>query len=153
MHQDESMAEARIGTERNGLTLSKVKRVDQEPYSVDIQLNVPDLQARRTVAAHYANGFDDLIDFFRGLATSWRGWPGERTYESLEDDLRLTAVHNGQVQLTVRIRQSTEPDGWDVKAFIRLDPGEEMTSVFDDIETLFTWAPTNMNNNLWGQHS
>jgi len=137
MHQDDHVTEARIGTERNGLTLSQVKRVGQELYSVDIQLNVPDLQARRTVAAHYANGFDDLIDFFRSLGTRWRGWSGERTYESLEDDLRLTAVHDGHVQLTVRLRQSTEPNGWDVKASIRLDPGEEMSTLVDEMETLF----------------
>lgn len=137
MYQDDLVAEARIGTERECLTLSQLKRVGEELYSVDIQINVPDLQAHRTVAAHYGNGFDDLIDFFRSLAAGWRGWSGERIYESLEGDLRLTAVHDGHVRLTVRIRQSTEPNGWDVKASIRLDPGEEMSIVVDDIETLF----------------
>ena len=137
MEQDDLMAEARIGTGRNGLTLSNVKRVGHELYSIDIQLNVPDLQVQRTVAAHPGNGFDDLVDFFRSLATSWRGWSGERTYESLEGDLRLTAVHDGHVQLTMGIRQSTELDGWEVKASIRLDPGEDLSTVVDDIETLF----------------
>jgi hypothetical protein len=43
MEQDDLMAEARIGTERNGLTLSNVKRFGHELYSIDIQLNTPDL--------------------------------------------------------------------------------------------------------------
>jgi Family of unknown function (DUF6228) len=55
-----------------------------------VRLRVPGLDASRRVWAHYATGFDELVAFFNGLAADWRGWQGERTYESLEHDLRLT---------------------------------------------------------------
>jgi hypothetical protein len=81
------------------------------------------------ISAHYATGFDELAGFFRGLAASWRGWQGERVYEPLERDLRLTATHDGHVRLALQLRQSTVPDGWSVAAVMRLDPGEEMTGI------------------------
>lgn len=51
------------------------------------------------VSAHYATGFEDLVAFLNALASDWRGWEGERFYESLEHDLRLTATQDGHVHL------------------------------------------------------
>jgi hypothetical protein len=51
-----------------------------QPVSADMQ--VPSLR----VPAHYATGFDDLVAFFRAFASDWRGWQGERTYESVDHD-------------------------------------------------------------------
>ena len=39
-----------------------------------VRLRVPGLDAGLRVSAHYATGFDDLVKFFRGLASDWRGW-------------------------------------------------------------------------------
>ena len=84
-----------------------------------MRLRVPGLDAGLRVSAHYAIGFDDLVKFFRGLASDWRGWQGERSYESLDHDLRLAAAHDGHVQLAVRLRE-VRPDGWSATAVIRL---------------------------------
>jgi hypothetical protein len=41
------------------------------------------------------------------------------------------------VQLAIALRQeATQPDGWAVTAVIRLDPGEEMTRIAEDLAGL-----------------
>lgn len=108
-----------------------------EIWYTGVSLRVPGLDACLRVSAHYATGFDDLVKFFRGLASDWCGWQGERTYESLDHDLRLTAGHDGHIQLAVRLRE-VRPDGWSATAVIRLYPGEEMTRAANDIAALLS---------------
>lgn len=80
------------------------------------------------VCAYYATGFDELVAFFAESADGWRGWQGERTYESLEHDLRFTAVHDGHVRLSINrcLQQTSTPSGWSASAVIQLNPGEEL---------------------------
>ncbi len=130
------MEEALIGRETDGMQFMAVKRgPDGEIWYVSARLRVAGLDASLRVSAHYATGFDDLVRFFRSLASDWRGWDGERTYESLERELRLTAVHHGHVSIKARLRPSV-PDGWSATATFGLDPGEEMTRVADEVEGL-----------------
>ena len=93
------MEEACVGRATEGLHFQNVVRApdvvrgpDVRFWSVEVCLRVPGLEASSRVSAHYASEFDDLVAFFRQLAADWRGWDGERTYESLEHDLRLTAT-------------------------------------------------------------
>ena len=110
-------------------------------WSVAASLRRPGLDASLQVVSHYASGFDDLVAFFQGLAAGWRGWRGERTYESLEHDLRLAATHDGHIRLAVRMSRTSEPDGWTAGAVLRLDPGEEMTQAASDVAALLASAP------------
>jgi hypothetical protein len=95
-----------------------------------------DLTAGRDVYEGYGDGFEALAQFFDGLAESWRGWHGERTYESIEHDLRIVATHDGHVRLKIRLWQSTDPDGWTVDTTLRLDPGEQLSELSRDISDL-----------------
>lgn len=67
--------------------------------------------------------------FFAELATAWRGWEGERTWQSLEGDVALTATHDqlGTIALTVRLRSDTyaSPGAylWTAAATLFLDAG------------------------------
>ena len=88
--------------------------------SVLVTITERDLTARRVVRGAYSGGFDNLATFFAGLANDWRGWQGERVYESLEHDLRFVAEHDGHVRLKVRLWQSTDPNGWSVET--RINP-------------------------------
>ncbi len=90
-------------------------------------------QAAKSVYAGYVDGFEGLARFFEDLASSWRGWHGERAYESIEHDLRIVATHDGHVRLRVRLWQSTDPDGWAVETAIRLDAGEQLNQAAKDI--------------------
>jgi hypothetical protein len=97
----------------DGLRFEEMQRGPKgEICSVVVRLRVPGLDASLWVSAHYATGFDELVAFLNGLASDWRGWQGERTYESLEHDLRLTATHDGHVHLVVQLRQTSLSDGW-----------------------------------------
>ena len=134
------MEEACVGRATEGLYLQNF-RVDR-PHgmgAVDACLRVPGLEARSRV---YDTGFDGLAAFFGQLAADWRGWDGERVYESLERNLRLVATHDGHVQLAVQLWQEPRwQAGWSAAAVIMLDPGEEMTRAADDVAALLTSRP------------
>lgn len=66
------------------------------PHKVDfltVTLRSTDLSVSRQVYAGWSDGFVDLGSYFCGLADAWRGWSGERVFESVEGDLRLVATH------------------------------------------------------------
>jgi hypothetical protein len=130
---------AAVGREDDGLRFEEVERSPEgEIRSVGVRLRVPGLDASLRVSAHYATGFDELVAFLSGLASDWRGWPGERTYESLEHDLRLTATHDGHVQLVVQLWEPFARNGWSATAVVQLDPGEEMTGAAGDVAALLS---------------
>jgi hypothetical protein len=90
------------------------------------------------VIHHYSKGFADLSNFFTELERDWRGWVGDRVFESLEHDLRLGASHDGHVRLTVDLRQSTILDGWAVRAVLKLEAGEELAAAASAVRSLFS---------------
>jgi hypothetical protein len=129
--------EALVGTEQDGLRFAHLRHgADGTVRSVEVSVRTPGLAAGLRVQAHYATGFDDLAAFFQELAGGWRGWPGEKAYESLEHDLRLTATHDGHVRLAVQMSRTSGPDGWSASVVLRLDPGEEMTRAAGDVAAL-----------------
>jgi Family of unknown function (DUF6228) len=137
-----SVDAACAGRAMEGLHFQNVVRgQDGAIWSVEVCLRVPRLEARSRVDAHYAAGFDDLVAFFRQLAADWRGWDGERVYESIGHDLRLTATHDGYVRLAVQLWQESGRLGWLAVAVISLEPGEEMTQVAEDMAALLSSGP------------
>lgn len=140
VRDDGTVDSACIGLENDGLTLFDVRRSDGEIWWCSARLRVPGLVAEKThVAGHYAVTFNDLIDFFKALSADWRGWQGERSYDSLEGDLRLTATHDGRhVRLAVTLRQSAVADGWSASAVLSVDPGEQLSAIASDVEALLS---------------
>ena len=124
MDQDVPVADVQFGSGATLITLSH-----EEIDSILVTITERDLSARRVVYGASSDGFDNLATFFAGLAHDWRGWEGERAYESLEHDLRFTAIHDGHVRLRVRLWQSSDPHGWSVETRLTLEPGEELTRV------------------------
>lgn len=83
--------------------------------------------------------FKDLIDFFDGMTSDWRGWKGSRVYESLEHDLRIEGTHDGRhVRLAITLWQSSQPDGWRTSAVITVDPGEQLSRVAEEVRSLLS---------------
>ena len=103
---------------------------------LDVSIRGWDLKAGKSVYEGYADGFEQLARFFEDLAASWRGWSGERTYESIEHDLRIVATHDGHVRLRVRLWQSADPDGWKLETALRLDAGEQLSRAAQDISAV-----------------
>jgi hypothetical protein len=99
------------------------------------------------VRADDHTGFDELVGFSRSLAADWRGWPGEQTYESWAQQLRLTATHDGHVRLAVQLCQTDwvgDRDEWSAFGVFRVDPGEDMTRAAENLTDLLSsprWAP------------
>ncbi len=128
MDQDGRVTDVQFGSGATRIALSH-----ETTDSVLVTITDSDLTASREVHGSYSGGFDSLATFFMGLADDWRGWQGERVYESLEHDLRFIAEHDGHVRLRVRLRQSTDPNGWSVDTRLTLDPGEELASLVEDL--------------------
>ena len=128
MDQDVPVTEFQFGS---GATLIALSHETTD--SVLATITEGDLTARRVVQGAYSGGFDSLAAFFAGLADDWRGWEGERIYESLEHDLRFVAVHDGHIRLKVRLWQSSDPNGWSVETRLILEPGEELARVAQDL--------------------
>jgi hypothetical protein len=121
-------AEVWVGLPGDGLLLRPEDRErDGSVVTLNAHLLTEGLSAQRVVDRHYASGFADLLEFFEGLAKDWRGWRGERSYSSLEYDLRLIATHDGghiDLQVTVDVG-----DGWTASGHVTLEPGEQLTQV------------------------
>lgn len=101
-----------------------------------------DLRVVKRVYGGFATEFQGLADFFANLAVGWRGWDGERSWESCEGDLRLDARHAyGHVQLRVTLRADGPGwgnSGWTAIADLTLDPGEQLSAIAADLAALTT---------------
>jgi hypothetical protein len=67
-----------------------------------------------------------LTEYFEALANDWRGWGGERRWESLEGDVALIAVHDGHGTIRLRANLRTEAFSqhrWNASAELLLDAG------------------------------
>ncbi len=104
-----------------------IRSADGEIISVEATIEKSDLEARARVWANYQQGFDDLLQFLQELALNWSGWIGEKSYQSLEGELILSASNSGvgPVQLTVRLRGPDQPSDWELTAAIDTDPGTQ----------------------------
>lgn len=135
----ESAARVKIGTSSRGLLLAwapMASTVEQ----VNANLVDEGLSASRPVYHGYRSGFRDLVLFFEEMERDWRGWDGDRTWESLEGDLRIEARHeHGHVQLRVTLRHLVagwDRSGWSATVGLSVDPGEELSDIIRDVRTL-----------------
>jgi hypothetical protein len=126
------------GTDGHGLILGNVVRGPEgDIWSLGAEVVDAGLRAELTVTSNYAVGFDDLAGFFAGMAKNWRGWDGERVYESIEHELRITGRHLGsRVHLAVELDQTAVGDGWRARATFTVDAGEQLSAIADDFAAL-----------------
>ncbi|MBM0124552.1 DUF6228 family protein [Pimelobacter simplex] len=131
-----------IADGRTRLVLSHPDTASSAPAQyLSVTLEGPDLRASRQVYEGYDEGFTSLARYFGDLAVDWRGWEGTRDYESIEGDFRVRATHDGHVNLSVLLWESTEPAGWRVEAEVRLDAGEALSAAAVDIAVLVRAQP------------
>jgi hypothetical protein len=78
-----------------------------------------------------------LANFFDDLAESWRGWEGEKVWESYEGgmSLRCTSDRLGHITVAVELREGL-PTVWEARGDVPLEAGQldrlaaEMRSFF-----------------------
>src|SRR4051794_19881764 len=63
-----------------------------------------------------------LADFLRSLDEGWRGWDGERLWQSEAAELRLAARHDKTNTVLVAVVLENPPR-WRCEAELELDPG------------------------------
>ncbi|MFJ9560202.1 DUF6228 family protein [Streptomyces fuscichromogenes] len=78
----------------------------------------------------------DLTAFLEELAADYRGWDGERSWQTNDRDLTVSAVFRsgGHVGLTWTVRPwPRAAGGWSASATTWLEAGEQMTALAADI--------------------
>ena len=76
----------------------------------------------------------EIVRFFDELATDWRGWSGERGYQSEDLELDMACWHDGigEVVIYVEMRSTfylgdpAHPD-WSATAWLTVEPGALQT--------------------------
>ncbi len=91
-----------------------------------VRLVAPRLSAARALM------WDDvhrLARFVSQVEQDWRGWSGERVFESVEGELRISAIHDrsAHVHLDSELRESVDPVGWQLRVRVSIEAGEELT--------------------------
>lgn len=97
---------------------------DDEGYYYTVQLNSPVASVRVEVYDHHSSS---LAAYFGELAALWwRGWDGEKVYESLEGQLRLSATRDsvGHVYLGVALRDGMGGADYTAGAKLVIDAGQ-----------------------------
>ncbi len=124
-----------IGSDETKLDLQCVdRRLDGAAELLRARLVAPGLDVERDV--YEFDGYAALAAFFDEIASSWRGWVGEREFSSLEGELEITAIHDGHVRMSVRLNQSSRPGEWTVDAKLTIDPGEDLKAAADSVRAL-----------------
>ena len=130
------MQEATVG--HQGKLSFRVERTFSNPdLTIDdliVTAELPGLRAGKRVWDF--DGWSGLLSFFDELAHNWRGWHGEKTFDSIEGDLRLTAKHDGHVRIAFELREFAGATPWRAQGELALDPGEELTAAAESLRDL-----------------
>jgi hypothetical protein len=80
-----------------------------------------------------------VVRLFKEAASDWRGWPGEKCWESLEGDFRieLRSGSTGHIRLRILIAHDCgNPDPWRLNAEFGIEAGQ-LESVALNVERFF----------------
>ena len=86
----------------------------------------------------YEHNYHHLVSFFDDLAKNWRGWTGEKTWESVEHHiaLRATADRQGHVYLRAALRDVDDPSDWRAEATLLVEAGQ-LDALADSARRIF----------------
>ena len=67
-----------------------------------------------------------LTGFFADLAANWKGWKGEKAWNSIEEDFAITATSDrlGHIALKVTLKSGPYGDDWAIEACIYVEAGQ-----------------------------
>lgn len=123
-----------------GVTLCDRFSFDQDSVHYAVELRAPGLTAR--VDEVVAWSWDsDLTTFLEELAADFRGWDGQRNWQTNDRDLTVSAVFRsgGHVGLTWALRPwPRAAGGRRASVTTWLEAGEQMTSLAADVRTFLT---------------
>lgn len=118
----------RIGTDGEHLDL---ERIGVGRPTLRVGVAASGIRASLLVEPSYSGeGFGDLVAFIDDLEDNWRGWAGERSWQSLEGELAFRATHTGShVALRVELNQQFGAGApWVARVDLTLEAGEELAA-------------------------
>lgn len=136
---DEARPAARLGDAAMSLEFSEPQFEEAGRLRhLQVRLRGDRLDAQLTV---YVYDVSELVHYFHGLDEDWRGWSGERQFESVESDLLLRARHTGRIELSVTLTGEAARDisahvGWTAYAIVGVEPGEQLSRFVRDLDAL-----------------
>ena len=116
---------------------SAIRSSSSDPYAGEsfiVEVANGELHASRCV---FMFGFDwtAFTAFFADLAASWKGWPGERGWRSVEGDLSIAATHDarGHCSLSVTVQDGANPSWTVTVGEVRIDAGEDLANLASQV--------------------
>jgi hypothetical protein len=118
-----------------GVTFCDLFSSDADCVHYAVELRAPGLTARVNEVVAWVRD-SDLAGFLEELAADYRGWDGERSWQTNDRDLTVSAVFRtgGHVGLTWTLRPwPRATGGWSASATTWLEAGEQMTALAADV--------------------
>ncbi|HEY1404471.1 MAG TPA: DUF6228 family protein [Pyrinomonadaceae bacterium] len=92
---------------------------------LDVTLTAGGLRAStRIYNLDFGGDVGDLPAFLQDVARNWRGWPGEKRWESIEGDLKLTCTITtlGLFKIVVELHScDDDPFTWEARCQLELE--------------------------------
>lgn len=108
---------------------------DADSVHYAVELRAPGLTARVNEVVAWIRD-SDLPSFLEALAADYRGWDGERSWQTNDRDLTVSAVFRagGHVGLTWALRPWPQAaGGWGASVTTWLEAGEQTASLAADV--------------------
>ncbi|CAM5277006.1 hypothetical protein STENM327S_06609 [Streptomyces tendae] len=118
-----------------GVTFRDRFGLDADSVHYAVELRAPGLTSRLDEVVAWS-GDSDLAPFLEGLAADHRGWDGERSWQTNDRDLAVSAAFRpgGHVGLTWTLRPWPKgAGGWCASVTTWLEAGEQMASLAADV--------------------
>jgi hypothetical protein len=107
-------------------------------HTVDVEISDEGISARGP-ATFEGRTPENLRDFLLALERDWRGWPGTRSWTSLEYEMTVEARHDGRghVSLAVTLRHPAWAyafEAWSARVVVTVEAGEELRRIADEAD-------------------
>jgi len=120
--------ELTIKSSRNAgrLKLSESNEAGSGRSAEYLRVSLEDHQMSASCSRVYLYERHGLAAFFVDLASQWKGWAGEKKWNSVEDDFGLSCTSDGlgHVALRVKLKSGLDDDDWFVQTVIYIDSGQ-----------------------------
>lgn len=129
-----------LRSSRDGVTLTLSNFVPEDASHLSesflVEVRCHGLRAEARASSYMAS---DLGEFFASMAKDWKGWRGERTWATLEDEFRLTASTDalGHVRLGFLLRPSDTDLSWELRGALELEAGQ-LEAIAQDVRSAWS---------------
>ncbi|WP_418957824.1 DUF6228 family protein [Streptomyces tritici] len=118
-----------------GVRLCDARDAGRDAVHHAVEARAPGLAARLDEVVAWTWGGDGLAAFLERLAAEYRGWDGERSWETDDGDLAVSVFRSGGlVGLTWTLRPwRRAAGGWSASVTTWVEAGEQMAGLAADV--------------------